>query len=100
MKKVLSIAVAALLLSVGGAFAEPPVTAVAGDTSGVDSRGLDQLTDADLVALTGGAGWSGACTAAFETTGEAFVLVGIYTGRSLMHAVGLAGPFLADAVCV
>ena len=100
MKKVLSIAVAALVLSVGGAFAEPPVTAVAGDTSGVESRGLEELADADLVAVTGGAWWSGACTAAFETTGKAFVFVGIYTGRSVMHAAGLAGPFLAAAVCV
>ncbi len=100
MKKVLSIAVAAFVLSVGGAFAEPPVTAVAGDYPGVDNPGLEQLADAEMVGVMGAAWWSGACTAAFETTGEAFVFVGIYTGRGLMHAAGLAGPFLADAVCV
>ncbi len=89
MKKVLSIAVAALVLSVGGAFAEPPVTAEAGDTSGVDSRGLDQISDADMVAVTGGAWWSGACTGAIHVAGAIVWLGGYVIANQVQQGIGL-----------
>ena len=88
MKKVLSIAVAALVLSVGGAFAEPPVTAVAGDTSGVDSRGLEQLSDTDMAAVTGAAWWSGACTGAIHGAGVFVWLMGSLTANRLHQEIG------------
>ncbi len=99
MKKVLSIAVAALVLSVGGAFAEPPVTAVAGDTSGVDSWGLEQLPDADLVAVMG-EGWrSGACTLVVK--GGGYLLFGAATiaGDPIGQGIGLGLVSAAPAIC-
>ena len=99
MKKVLSIAVAALVLSVGGAFAEPPVTAVAGDYPGVDNPGLEQLTDADMVALVG-RGWrSEACSAAVLGAGALIFRFGVVTNHVPSIFVGLFSPALAADVC-
>ncbi len=99
MKKVLTLAVAALVLSVGGAFAEPPVTAVAGDTSGVDSRGLEQLTDADMVAVTGGAWWSGACTVGITVGGYLLFGAATMAGDPIGQGIGLGLVGAAGAIC-
>ena len=99
MKKVLSIAVATLVLSVGGAFAEPPVTAVAGDTSGVDGRGLDQLTDADMVAVMGEGWWSGVCTVGIMAGGYVVAVVGVIVQHPAGPGFGLAIVAVAPAVC-
>ncbi len=97
MKKVLTLAVAALVLSVGGAFAEPPVTAVAGDTSGADNPGLEQLTDADMVAVTG-EGWrSGACTLAVKGLGYLLFVAATIAGDPIGQGAGLG---LVGAICV
>ena len=89
MKKVLSIAAAALVLSVGGAFGEPPATAVAGDYPGVDNPGLEQLTDADMVAVTGAAWWSGACTGAIHVAGAIVWLGGYLIANQVQQGIGL-----------
>ena len=89
MKKVVSIAVAALVLSVGGAFAEPPDTAAAGDYPSAGNRGLEQLSDAEMVAVTGAAWWSGACTGAIHTAGTITLLMGSLTANRLHQEVGL-----------
>ena len=99
MKKVLSIAVAAFVLSVGGAFAEPPVTVVAGDTSGVDSRGLEQLSDGDMAAVTGAAWWSGACTVGTTVGGYLVAALGVISQHPAGPAPGLAIVAVAPAIC-
>ncbi len=99
MKKVLFIAVAALVLSVGGAFAEPPVTAVAGDYPGVDNPGLEQLTDADMVGVMG-RGWrSGACSAVVLGAGAIIFRFGVIANHVPSIFVGLFSPALAADVC-
>lgn len=99
MKKVLPIASAALVLSVCTAFAEPPLTAIPDYHSGAGNRGLEQLTDTDMVALTGGAWWSGACTAAVYTGGAIVWLSGVLSGNQVHQAAGLAAPYVAAAAC-
>ena len=99
MKKVLSIAVAVLVLSVGGAFAEPPETAEAGDTSGVDSRGLDRLSDADMAAVTGEGWWSGACTVGTKVGGYALAAMGTLLGDPIGQGIGLGIVAHAAVIC-
>ena len=99
MKKVLSIAVAALVLSVGGAFAEPPVTAVAGDYPGVDNPGLEQLTDADMVGVNG-EGWrSGACTLVVKGGGYLLFAAATLAGDPIGQGIGLGLVGAAPAIC-
>ena len=88
MKKVLSIAVAALVLSVGGGFAEPPHPAVATDYPSADNRGLDQISDTDMAAVTGAAWWSGACTGAIHGAGVFVWLMGSLTANRLHQEIG------------
>ena len=99
MKKVLSIAVVAFVLSVGGAFAEPPVTAVAGDAQGVDNPGLEQLTDADMVGVMGEGWWSAVCTVGIMTGGYVVAAVGVISQHPAGSGFGLAIVGVAPAVC-
>ena len=99
MKKVLSIAVVAFVLSVGGAFAEPPVTAVAGDAQGVDNPGLEQLTDADMVGVMGEGWFSGICTAGLTVGGYVVAVVGIISQHPAGPGFGLALVAVAPAIC-
>ena len=99
MKKVLSLAVAVLVLSVGAAFAEPPVTAMAGNASGFDSRGLEQLSDADMVGVMGEAWWSGACTAGIRTGGAIVWFAGVLSGNQIQQVIGSFAPDVAAAAC-
>ncbi len=62
MKKVLPVAVAALALSVGGAFAEAPNSDTPGDTSSVAHYRFQQLPDADMATVKGKGLRSEACT--------------------------------------
>lgn len=95
MEKVLPVAVAALVLSAGAAFAEPPNSATPGDMSGIDYYQLQRLPDADMVAVTGGAWWSGACTGAIRTAGVIVWLHGL-AGNPVQQGVGL---YMQQAEC-
>ena len=99
MKKVLPIASAALVLSVCTALAEPPNSAIRDHHPGAGNRGLEQLSDADMVALTGAAWWSGACTAAVYAGGAVVWLSGVLSGNQVHQAAGLAAPYVAAVAC-
>ncbi|MCY3970091.1 MAG: hypothetical protein OXG74_09160 [Acidobacteria bacterium] len=87
MKRVLPVAIAALALSVGGAFAEPPNSAVV-DSSGIDGNESRQLSDTEMAAVAGGAWWSAACTGAVQTAGVIVWLHGL-AGNPVQQGVGL-----------
>ena len=91
MKKVLPVAVAALVLSVGGSFAEPPMSVTEGNILGVDNHRPEKLTDTDMVSVTG----RGACTA----LGKFVVVVGLIGLSHQMVATGQAMIGLAPFVC-
>ncbi len=99
MKKVLPVAVAALVLSVGGAFAEAPNSDTPGDTSSVDYYRFQQLPDADMATVKGKGLRSGACTVAVKGVG--YLTIGIATmlrdpfGQGI--GIGLVGA--AGAIC-
>ena len=99
MKKVLPIALAALVLSVCTAFAEPPVTAVADYHSGDDNRGLEQLSDADIVGVMGGMSPSDVCTGAVEGVGAAAVTIGRLFALHAVHVSGAFVQIFAAQVC-
>ncbi len=99
MNKVLTLAVAVLVLSVGAAFAEPPVTTVAGDTSSVDSWGFEQLSDTDMAAVMG-EGWrSGVCTVAVKAGGYLLFGINTITANPVGQAFGLGLVIMAGAIC-
>lgn len=89
MKKSLPIAVAALVLSAGGAFAEPPTSRAPSETSGVDGYQLERVADSELATVAGGVWWSGACTGAIHTAGLSLVVSGYLNRNTIMESVGL-----------
>ena len=97
MKKLLPVAVAALMLvlSAGGAFAEPPVPVTEGAVPGVGNHQPEQLTDADLLSVTG----SGACTKGVQALGGLVVVIGLAGLSHLVVATGQATIGLAPLVC-
>ena len=89
MKKVLPVAVAALVLSATGAFAVPPNSTVVDDSySAVDSKGSRQLSVTDMAAVAGGAWWSAACTGSIRTAGVILWLQGL-AGNPTQQGIGL-----------
>lgn len=95
LKKVLPAALAALLLSAGAAFAEPPLAVTEANVSGVDDYRPVPLTDTDMVSLTG----KGACTGTVEAIGVLKVVAGLV---SLSHPMVILGQMtigLAPSVC-
>ena len=87
--RVLTIALAALALSVGTVFALPPTSAVLGANPCADNHDVAHVSDADMAAVTGGAWWSGACTGAIHVGGVSLV-IGSYIYRNpLMRGVGI-----------
>ncbi len=97
MKKILPVGVATLVLvlSAGGAFAEPPNPAASSDTSGIDYDQLQRLPDADMATVTGGAWWSGACTGAVRGLGVIVWLHGL-AGNPVQQGIGL---YMQQAEC-
>ena len=85
MKKILPVAVATLVLvlSAGGGFAEPPKPVKEGtsNASGIDYDQFQQLPDADMATVTGGAWWSGGCTGV-HSRGRFVLVIGLH-GMSL-----------------
>ena len=96
MKKILPVAVAALtlVLSAGGAFAEPPKPAGPSNASGIDYDQLQRLPDADMATVTGGA-----CTEDVQALGRVVVAFGLIGLSHLMVATGQATISLAAFVC-
>ena len=90
MKKILPVAVAtlALVLSAGGAFAEPPKPADPRNTSDIDYDQFQRLQDTDMAAVTGGAWWSGGCTGVIRGAGFILWLHGL-AGNPVQQGVGL-----------
>ena len=97
MKKLLPVAVAALMLvlSAGGAFAEPPVPVTEGAVPGVGNHQPEQLTDADLLSVTG----RGACTEDVQALGRFVVVIGLIGMSHLIVATGQATTGLGAFVC-
>lgn len=99
MKKVLPVAVATLVLSVSGAFAEPPNSVIPNHRPDTGKRELGQVADADMAALKGKGLQSGACTLAVKSAG--YVILGTATilrdpfGQGV--GIGLVGA--AGAIC-
>lgn len=91
VKKILPVAVAtlALVLSAGDGFAEPPKPTGPSNASGIDYDQLQQLPDADMATVTGGAWWSGACTGAIHAAGASLVVAGYMYRNGFMEGAGL-----------
>lgn len=94
MKKVLPVAVAALVLSVGGVLAERPMSVTEADLQGVNNVRPEQLTDTDMVSVTGRG-----CTEDVQTLGTIAVVVGLIGLSHLMVASGQATIGLAPFIC-
>ncbi len=97
MKKILPVAVATLVLvlSAGGTFAEPPVPVMEGAVPGVGNHQPEQLTDADLLSVTG----RGACNERVQAFGRFVVVVGLIALSHLLVATGQTTIGLGPLVC-
>ena len=89
MKKILPVAVATLVLSVTGAFAEPPKPTGPSHASGIDYDQFQRLPDAEMAAVTGGAWWSGGCTGVIRGAGVVLVATGYMYRSGLLKGAGL-----------
>jgi len=94
MKKALPVAVAALVLNVGGVLAEPPMSVTEADRQGVNNDRPERLTDTELVAVTGRG-----CTEGVQALGTFAVVVGLMSLSHLIVASGQATIELAPTVC-
>ncbi|MDE2691018.1 MAG: hypothetical protein OXI49_10935 [Acidobacteriota bacterium] len=95
LKKVLPLAVAALALSAGGAFAEPPMAFTEANVPGVDDSRLEPLTDTEMVSVTG----RGACTQAVKGAGILVYRVATVLGDPFGQGIGLGLFGAAGAIC-
>ena len=99
LKKVLPVGMAALVLSLGGAFAEPPNSAIPNDDSGIGKHELGPLVEENMAAVKGKGLRSGACTLAVKGTG--YLVLGVATMLSdpLGQGIGLGLVGAAGAIC-
>ncbi len=84
MRRVLPVAVVALVLSTGSGFTQPPHPVIPNEKPEVA-----QLADHRMATMTGGAWWSGACTAAIHTAGASLIIAGFVSRNTLMETVGV-----------
>lgn len=98
-KRALLIAVAALVLSAAGAFAEPPTSDTPGDTSSVDYYRFQQLPDAHMAAVMGEGWLSGSCTLAVRTAAYVLFADATRAGDLNGRAIGLSIAGAAAAIC-
>ncbi len=96
MKRVLPVAVVALALSAGGAFAEPPMAVTEANVPGVDDSRPEPLTDTDMATVTGR---GGTCTEDVQTIGTVVAIVGFLGRNHILLATGQMAPRLAPFVC-
>ncbi len=99
MNKVLTLAVAVLVLSVGPAFAEPPAAAVAGEAPGVDALGIEQLSDAETITVTGGMSPFDVCTAALDGLASSAVTIGRVLAIHSLHVGGAFSRLFVPRIC-
>ena len=99
MKQTLSIAAAALVLSVGVAFAEPPAAAVASEAPGVDALGLEKLSDAETITVTGGMSPVDVCTAALDGLASSAVTIGRVLAIHSLHVGGAFTRIFVPRIC-
>ena len=99
MRKVAPVAIAALVLSVGGAFAESPNTVIPIDQSGIGKHDLGPLAEAEMAAVHGKGLRSGACTLAVKGTG--YIVFGVATVMRdpFGQAIGIGIFGAAGAIC-
>ncbi|MDE2976177.1 MAG: hypothetical protein OXU63_01505 [Acidobacteriota bacterium] len=95
LKKVLPLAVAALALSAGGAFAEPPIAFTEANVPGVDDSRLEPLTDTEMVSVTG----RGACSLAVKGVGIFVWGVATVMRDPFGQGVGIGLFGAAGAIC-
>lgn len=96
LKKVLPVAVVALALSAGGAFAEPPMAFAELNLPGVDDSRLEPLTDTDMVSMTGR---GATCTEDVRTIGTVVAIFGFLGRNHILLATGQITIGLAPFVC-
>jgi hypothetical protein len=96
-KKILPVAVATLtlVLGAGGTFAEPPKPVAEGAVPSVSNHEPAQLTDADLLSVTG----RGACTEDVQALGRFVVVIGLIGMSHLIVATGQVTIGLGPFVC-
>lgn len=96
MKNVLPVAVTALVLSVGGALAEPPTRVTEGATVSIGNHQPGQITHSEMLSVTG----KGAtCTNDFQRLGRAHIFLGLIGRSHQMIAIGQVMIGLAPFVC-
>lgn len=96
LKRICPVAVAALALSAGGAFAEPPIAFTEANAPGVDDSRLEPLTDTDMATVTGR---GEACTEHVQALGRDIVVVGLVGLNHVLIATGQVTIGLAPFVC-
>lgn len=99
MRKVLPVAIAALVLSVGGAFAESPNSVIPSDQSGIGKHELGPLAETDMAAVQGKGLRSGACTLAVKGAGIFVFGVATVMGDPFGQGIGLGLFGAAGAIC-
>lgn len=96
LKKVLPVAVAALLLSAGGAFAKRSHSATPSEIPGVGHHELEQITATEMVSMTG----KGAdCTDHVQQLGRDVIVVGLVGLNHILVITGQVTVGLAPFVC-
>ncbi|MXX75108.1 MAG: hypothetical protein F4210_09045 [Holophagales bacterium] len=99
IKRVLPAALAAIVLSAGGAFAEQPHSVSPNGPSGIGEHELGPLAEADMAAVKGKGLRSGACTLAVK--GAGIFVFGVATAMRdpLGQGIGIGIFDAAGAIC-
>ncbi len=99
MTKILPLAVAALVLSAGGAFAEPPNSVVPNDHPGTGNHEPGQLADTDLAVFKGKGLRSAACTRVVQGAGLGLFGMASILRDPIGRGLGLGLFISARAIC-
>lgn len=97
--KVATVAIAALVLSVGGAFAESPNTVIPSDQSVIGKHELRPLAETDMAAVKGKGLRSGACNLAVKGTGVFVFGVATVMRDPFGQGIGIGIFGAAGAIC-
>ena len=100
MNKVLTLAVAVLVLSVSTALPEPPMALTENDTFGIGHYATGVLADGEMTLLVGTSAQAAGCTAAIERAGQFVTVIGNAIGHNGLVRLGSLAPIIAGAVCV
>lgn len=94
-KKILAVAIAALVLSAGVALAEPLMSVAEGAGPGMDDHRPGQLTDTDMASVTG----RGACTEGIQALGKSAVFLGKITVNHWLVFAGYVTTGIGPLIC-